>query len=49
MLPAVDLQDLPPELLAMLANLSFCKQIVGTYEEQTTKLLTLDLDLLLDG
>jgi hypothetical protein len=40
---------LPPELLAALAALSSCRPTEGTYDELTTRLLTLDLDFLPDG
>jgi hypothetical protein len=40
---------LPPELLVTLAALSSSTPIEGTYEEQTTALLILDLDFLPDG
>jgi hypothetical protein len=40
---------LPPELLAALADLSSCRPTEGTYDELTTRLLTLDFDFLPDG
>jgi hypothetical protein len=40
---------LPPKLLVALAELSSCKPIEGTYDELTTRLLTLDLIVLPHG
>jgi hypothetical protein len=40
---------LPPELLVVLAELSSCKPIEGTFDKLTTELLTLDLDFLPAG
>jgi hypothetical protein len=39
----------PPELLSILAALSSCRPIEGTYVDATTRLLTLDLDFLPSG
>jgi hypothetical protein len=40
---------LPPELLVTLAALSSCKPIGDTFDNETTRLLTLDFDFLPDG